>query len=176
MDHQRMASAGKLDEQDQTRARESLKDVQRVLRPVRVINPFAEYLELPRSVFKPRRTNSHYLQFIEAVTFYKQCQREQQANEETGEVINGVRAIIFYDPAVQTFEGTFENLNSNTAQQTRLGVHIIDANGSTNEFGLTTPVDMQSGEMRNVSLVIAGGTGLIEFTMYPEVGPSGTGG
>ena len=43
-------------------------------------------LELPQSVFKPRRTNSHYLQFIEAITFYKQYQRKQHVNEETGEV------------------------------------------------------------------------------------------
>ena len=86
MNYQRKASAGKLNEQDEIDARELLKDVQRVLKPIRVINPFAEYLELPQSVFKPRRTNSHYLQFIEAITFYKQHQREQKVNEETGEV------------------------------------------------------------------------------------------
>jgi predicted transcriptional regulator len=86
MNYQRKASAGKLNEQDEISARELLKDVQRVLKPIKVINPFAEYLELPQSVFKPRRTNSHYLQFIEAITFYKQYQREQQVNEETGEV------------------------------------------------------------------------------------------
>ena len=86
MNYQRKASAGKLNEQDETNARELLKDVQRVLKPVKVINPYAEYLELPQSVFKPRRTNSHYLQFIEAITFYKQWQRHQQVNEDTGEV------------------------------------------------------------------------------------------
>lgn len=86
MNYQRRASAGKLNEQDEIDARELLKNVQRVLKPIKVINPFAEYLELPQSVFKPRRTNSHYLQFIEAITFYKQYQREQQVNEETGEV------------------------------------------------------------------------------------------
>lgn len=53
------------------KAKELLKNVQRVLKSVKVINPFVEYLQLPKSVFKPRRTNSHYLQFIEAITFYK---------------------------------------------------------------------------------------------------------
>ena len=72
MNYQRLISAGKLNEAEQLKAVELLKNVQRVLKPIRVINPFAEYLELPKSVFKPRRTNSHYLQFIEAVTFYKQ--------------------------------------------------------------------------------------------------------
>ena len=86
MNYQKLISAGKLDEQKQLEAKNLLQNVQRILKPIKVINPFAEYLELPQSVFKPRRTNSHYLQFIEAITFYKQYQREQQVNEETGEV------------------------------------------------------------------------------------------
>ena len=86
MNYQRLISAGKINEEQEYKSREILKDVQRVLKPIKVINPFAEYLELPQSVFKPRRTNSHYLQFIEAITFYKQYQREQKVNEETGEV------------------------------------------------------------------------------------------
>ena len=69
MDYQRRASAGKLDEGEQLKAAELLRNVQRVLKPVKVINPYAEFLELPESVFKPRRTNAHYLQFIEAITF-----------------------------------------------------------------------------------------------------------
>ena len=85
MDYQRRASAGKLNEQEELKAAELLRNVQRVLKPIKVINPFAEYLQLPKSVFKPRRTNSHYLQFIEAITFYKQYQREKQYDKETGE-------------------------------------------------------------------------------------------
>jgi len=86
MNYQRLISAGKVNEEQEYKSQELLKDVQRVLKPIKVINPFAEYLELPESVFKPRRTNSHYLQFIEAITFYKQYQREQHVNKETGEV------------------------------------------------------------------------------------------
>ncbi|CAM1340224.1 conserved hypothetical protein [Tenacibaculum amylolyticum] len=86
MQYQRLASAGKLDKQAQMDALQLLQNVQRCLKTVTVINPYAEYLELPLSVFKPRRTNSHYLQFIEAITFYKQYQREQKVNEDTGEV------------------------------------------------------------------------------------------
>ena len=86
MNYQKLISAGKINEEQEYKSRELLKDVQRVLKPIKVINPYAEHLELPQSVFKPRRTNSHYLQFIEAITFYKQYQREQQVNEDTGEV------------------------------------------------------------------------------------------
>jgi len=86
MDYQRLISAGKINESQELEAKNLLQNVQRVLKPIKVINPFAEYLELPSAVFKPRRTNSHYLQFIEAITFYKQYQREEKVNEETGEI------------------------------------------------------------------------------------------
>jgi len=85
MDYQRLISAGKVNEEQEHKAKELLKNVQRLLKPIKVINPFAEYLQLPKSVFKPRRTNSHYLQFIEAITFYKQYQREKKYDEATGE-------------------------------------------------------------------------------------------
>jgi predicted transcriptional regulator len=85
MDYQRLISAGKINQEQEHKSRELLKNVQRVLKPIKIINPFAEYLQLPKSVFKPRRTNSHYLQFIEAITFYKQFQREKKYDEQTGE-------------------------------------------------------------------------------------------
>lgn len=85
MDYQRQISAGKIDTYKQQEVQEFLQNVQRVLKPIRVINPFAEQLVLPKTVFKPRRTNNHYLQFIEAITFYYQYQREKQYNKETGE-------------------------------------------------------------------------------------------
>ena len=46
--------------------------------------PFAEMLRIPEEVFKPRRTNAHYLAFIE-MTFYHQYQRQEQA-DDNGEV------------------------------------------------------------------------------------------
>ena len=85
MDYQRLISAGKVNEDEEYKAKELLKNVQRILKPIKVINPYAEHLQLPKSVFKPRRTNSHYLKFIEAITFYKQYQREKQYDKETGE-------------------------------------------------------------------------------------------
>ncbi len=86
MNYQRLASAGKLNIQEQHASRELLCNVQRCLKMITVVNPFAEFLELPPSVFKPRRTNSHYLQFIEAITFYKQYQREPKVDTQTGEI------------------------------------------------------------------------------------------
>ena len=76
MEYQRRLSAGKIDTGEEKQLKEFFKDLQSVLRPVRVINPYAELLKLPEYIFKPLRTNAHYLQFIEVVTFYHQWQRE----------------------------------------------------------------------------------------------------
>jgi hypothetical protein len=48
--------------------------------------PYAEQLQIPKEVFKQRRSNAHYLAFIEVITFYKQYQREQKVDESTGEI------------------------------------------------------------------------------------------
>ncbi len=59
--------------------------MQRTLIPVTIRNPFAEYLRIPTQVMKPRRTNAHYLAFIDVVTFYHQYQRESKVDSQTGE-------------------------------------------------------------------------------------------
>jgi hypothetical protein len=86
MDYQRKLSAGKIDTQGEGQARKLLQDTQRVLQPVSVRNPYAEQLKIPKEVFKQRRSNAHYLAFIEVITFYKQYSREQRVDEATGEV------------------------------------------------------------------------------------------
>ncbi len=86
MHYQRALSAGKVDLAAEHHAQELLKNVQRVLQPVTVRNPYAEQLNLPAAVFKPRRTNAHYLQFIEVITFYHQYQRMQHVDKHTGEM------------------------------------------------------------------------------------------
>jgi len=86
MDYQRKLSAGKVNSADERQARMLLQNVQRILKPVTVHNPYAEQLKIPKEVFKQRRTNAHYLAFIEVITFYKQYQRETRVDPSTGEV------------------------------------------------------------------------------------------
>jgi hypothetical protein len=86
MDYQRKLSAGKIDVTDQQKIQKQLQNVQRILQPITVRNPYAEQLVIPKEVFKPRRSNAHYIAFIEAVTFYKQYQRDHQVDKESGEV------------------------------------------------------------------------------------------
>ena len=86
MQYQRQISSGEINFYEQKEIQEFLQNTQRILKPITIRNPFAKYLCLPSAVFKPRRTNNHYLQFIEAITFYYQYQREQQTDKETGEI------------------------------------------------------------------------------------------
>ncbi|WP_269237360.1 hypothetical protein [Flavobacterium flavigenum] len=85
MNYQRKLSAGKTNQEEELQAKLLLQNCQRLLKTITVKNPFAEYLSLPQSVFKPRRTNAHYLQFIEVITFYKQYQKFHHIDKETGE-------------------------------------------------------------------------------------------
>lgn len=85
MDYQRKLSAGKIDSKTETMLKELFKDMQSVLKPVKVRNPYAELLKLPAYVFKPLRTNAHYLAAIETITFYCQYQRQVKTDPATGE-------------------------------------------------------------------------------------------
>jgi predicted transcriptional regulator len=85
MNHQRKKSAGTVNTEEAKQIKQLLQNTQRVLQPIQIRNPYAEQLKIPIEVFKPRRTNAHYLQFIEAITFYHQYQREKHTDEQTGE-------------------------------------------------------------------------------------------
>jgi predicted transcriptional regulator len=86
MDYQRKISAGKINTTDETQARQLLQNVQKILQPITVINPYAELLQIPKEVFKQRRSNAHYLAFIEVITFYNQYQR-RWTDGDSGEII-----------------------------------------------------------------------------------------
>ena len=85
MEYQRRLSAGKINTKAENELKEFFKDMQTVLKPISVRNPFAEHLKLPEYVFKPLRTNTHYLAVIETITFYHQYQREIKSDPQTGE-------------------------------------------------------------------------------------------
>lgn len=86
MHYQKQLSAGLINTNEEIKTKLCLQNCQRILQPVSIRNPYAPHLELPKEVFKPRRTNKHYLDFIEVITFYHQYQREQKADESTGEI------------------------------------------------------------------------------------------
>jgi DNA primase len=82
MNYQRNHQAGLINELEQDQYRQLLKNAQRLLHKVRVINPYAPELDIPECVFKKLRTNMHYLKLIEIITFYHQQGREWKQDRE----------------------------------------------------------------------------------------------
>jgi DNA primase len=87
MERQRSASAGNIDKAKEISTIALLQDMQLMFRKINVINPFATKLHIPETVFKPLRTNAHYLQFIEAITFIHQFQRPVKKDSQGNEFI-----------------------------------------------------------------------------------------
>jgi DNA primase len=75
-EYQTKLAAGEINREREQRYKELFQHMQRVLRTITILNPYAKYIQLPEQVFKPRRTMTLLLGFIEAVTFYHQYQRE----------------------------------------------------------------------------------------------------
>ena len=85
MQYQQQLSAGMINQSEANFIKEKLQNVQRLLRPIKVRNPYAQHISLPEIVFKPRRTMMLLLSFIETITFYHQYQREIIQDTGTGE-------------------------------------------------------------------------------------------
>lgn len=75
MDYIKAKSAGIIDHKTELAIRHKIQNVQRLLKPITVINPFAELIDLPPQVFKRRRSIALLTGFIETITFYHQHQR-----------------------------------------------------------------------------------------------------
>lgn len=84
---QRQQQAGLINETAQASARLLLKNGQRLLKPVKIINRYATELVIPDCVFKKLRTNMHYLRLIEIITFYHQCQRQVKTDQQGNQYI-----------------------------------------------------------------------------------------
>ena len=87
MDYQNRLAAGIVNLDELSERVNLLQNLQRLLVPIRIINPFQPELELPESVFKPLRTNQHYIQLIKAVTFLHQHQRPIETDKKGREYI-----------------------------------------------------------------------------------------
>jgi DNA primase len=87
MERQRNVSAGQINRASEQNTIELLQDLQMLFRKINVVNPFATKLHIPETVFKPLRTNAHYLQFIEAITFIHQFQRPIKKDSQGNDYI-----------------------------------------------------------------------------------------
>jgi len=77
--------AGSINLSDELGAKNLLMNMQRLLVPIKVVNPYATQLDLPLGVRKRYRSLEQYLQLINAITFLNQYSRNKHTNEQTGE-------------------------------------------------------------------------------------------
>ena len=76
MEYHAAVESGDIDQEREQQYKELFKNMQRVLRPIQVNNPYSKFITLPEAVFKPRRTITLLRGFIKAIAFYHQYQRE----------------------------------------------------------------------------------------------------
>lgn len=82
MEYQCKKSANQINRKEQEEIKLFLQDLQRIYKHVEVVNPYAMDINLPDQVFKPLRTNKHYLEVIETITFVHQYQRARKRHAD----------------------------------------------------------------------------------------------
>jgi DNA primase/DNA-binding MarR family transcriptional regulator len=92
---------GDIDTGREQQYKELFKNMQKVLLPLHVVNPYSKFITLPEQVFKPRRTITLLTGFIKAVTFYYQYQRTVKKDK------NGQ---LFIETTVEDIENGFNLL------------------------------------------------------------------
>lgn len=84
MEYHAAVESGDIDTEREQQYKELFKNIQRVLRPIQVNNPYSKFITLPEAVFKPRRTITLLRGFIKAIAFYHQYQREVKKDKHGG--------------------------------------------------------------------------------------------
>ncbi len=87
MEYQKKCKAGLINQSDIAATQRRLQCVIASLKGTGIINPFAPLINLPDDLPHPRKTLLLLLNFIDAITYFNQYQRETVTNTATGEVI-----------------------------------------------------------------------------------------
>ena len=87
MEYQKKCKAGLINQAEIAAVQRRLKCVIASLKNTCVINPYATLINLPEDVPHPRKTLLLLLNFIDAITFFFQYQRDTTADTSTGEVL-----------------------------------------------------------------------------------------
>ena len=128
---QRQRHARTLEGLKETQIAEAVKtrhhNAQRLLRPIKVVNPYEDQLTFMTDYLRNRRDNSKYLNLIEAVTFLHQYQRPVKKVEIHGSVIEYIE-VTPDDIAVanRLANEVFGRCLDELAPQTRRLLELID--------------------------------------------------
>ena len=77
MDYQKKKAAGLIDSEKEKETIGFLQNCVRMLKPYKVVNPFANKIHLPPQAHKIRRLNELFLSFVKQVTLVNQYQRKK---------------------------------------------------------------------------------------------------
>ncbi len=86
MEYQKKIKAGLINQTEIAQTLRQLQCVIVLLKKTSIINPYATYINLPEDLPHPRKTLLLLLNFIDAITFFCQYQREEHADQNTGEI------------------------------------------------------------------------------------------
>ena len=75
--YQNQVATGKINKTDQKKIRSFLQNCMRLIKPMEVVNPFADKIKLPPEAHKIRRLNELFQSFVRQVTLINQYQREK---------------------------------------------------------------------------------------------------
>ncbi|MEB2538447.1 hypothetical protein SOP66_11795, partial [Micrococcus luteus] len=79
IEYQNSVAAGEINKEEEEKAKQLIRDFIRLLRPERVVNPFAAKIQLPPEAHKIRRLNDLFQGFVKMVTILNQYQRTRDA-------------------------------------------------------------------------------------------------
>lgn len=77
IEYQNRKLAGLIDEVEEKKAKEYIRNCMRCLKPFEVVNPYADKIRLPIEAKMLRRLNSHYQAFVKQITILHQYQRKK---------------------------------------------------------------------------------------------------
>ena len=75
MSYQSHAASGVIDKEEEYKTKEFLQNCVRMLKPCKVINPYADLIKLPPQAHKIRRLHELFLAFVKQITILNQYQR-----------------------------------------------------------------------------------------------------
>jgi len=79
MQYQSKAASGIIDKEKENEAKEFIQNCIRMLKPMKVINPYADKIKLPPQAHKIRRLHELFLSFVKQVTLINQYQRKRDS-------------------------------------------------------------------------------------------------
>ena len=132
-----------------------------------------------------KRINLIYLMSLALILGLSSCKKVNVAptfqtwtRSETATMItSGMELILTFNETSLEFKGTLKNTNARAVTRARVEVHTFDAAGMAMfEYGPTTPVNMQPGEVLNMVLPASTAGNFATFSMHPEIGAAEGGG